>query len=401
MNEMNGHAEFEQLLLLVDASALTRATRSVRRHVATCWKCRTRLEELQETVREFARYHEKVVLPNLPPAPRAWPDLRRRMQETDESSQIFSLWTRVSSYFSLPAPLARRLLLGIFVIGCCALAFSIATRKKPESPPVKPAASATREVPAPRPAEHSSTIAPTPSRLGNLASADSEVQVFRVLHEIEADLGDPVEVSRTASGEIKVVGTGVSAARQEEIRGAVRAIPNVISEWHDSPVRPESRGRDAKPISLETTRNPFEAILRPIAPSWESFSNQALDESDAILARAYALRTLENHFPDQRRVKLAPEDRSALDQISSAHFMAFGDHVRRLDAILAPVFETLHASQPELSQAHPDFLAAAQRTDRIVSIIFGGAATTETASQVLADLSQAVADLNAAAEAKR
>jgi hypothetical protein len=402
---MNGHAEFEQLLLLVDASAPTRATRSVRRHVATCWKCRTRLEELQETVREFARYHEKVVLPNLPPAPQAWPDLRRRMQEADESSQMFGLWTRVSSYFSLPAPLARRLLLGIFVVGCCALAFTFATRKKPgERPAVKPAAPVLREVSPALPPEHTSTIAPTPSRLGKLPWADSEVQVFRALHEIEADLGDPVEVSRTASGEIKVVGTGVSVARQKEIRSALRTIPNVLSEWHDSAGRAESRPRNARPISLEEGRNPFEEMLRRLISGqsdWENLSNRVLDESDAILARAHALRTLEDHFPGERRLKLAPEDQNTLDQISSAHFMAFGDHVRRLDAILAPVFEASRASRPEQGPAHPDVLAAAQRMDRIVSIIFGGAATTETPSKVLADLSQAVADLNAAVEAKR
>jgi hypothetical protein len=394
MTEMNGHAEFDQLLLLVDASAPTRATRSVRRHVATCWKCRTRLEELQETVREFARYHEKVVLPNLPPAPQAWPDLRRRMQDADESSQMFGLWTRVSSYFSLPAPLARRLLLGILVVGCCALAFTIAARKKPaESPGVKPAAPVLREVAPVLPPEHTTPeyrpkIAPAPS-------TDSEVQVFRALHEIEADLGDPVEVSRTASGEIKVVGTGLSAARQEEIRGAVGAIPNVISEWHESPVRSEARLRNAKSISTESAHNPFEAMLRPAAPDWESFSNRVLDESDAILARAHALRTLEEHFPRERRAKLAVEDQSTLDQISSAHLAAFGDHARSLNAILAPVL------RPEPGQAHPDFLAAAQRMDRIVSVIFGGAATTETPSQVLAELSQAAADLNAAVEAKQ
>jgi hypothetical protein len=398
MTEMNGHAEFEQLLLLIDASAPTRATRSLRRHVAACWKCRTRLEELEETVREFARYHEKVVLPNLPPAPQAWPDLRRRMQEADQSSQMFGLWTRVSSYFSMPAPLARRLLLGILVVGCCALAFTIATRKKPaESPAVKPAAPVSRAVSPASPLEHISKIVPALPKLDKPSLADSEVQVFGVLHEIEADLGDPVEVSRTASGEIKVVGTGVSAARQEEIRGAVRAIPNVNTEWHDSPVRPESRLRNAKSVSLEAARNPFEGILQPVAPDWESFSNRVLDESDAILARAHALRTLEEHFPDQRRARLAPEDQNTLDQILSAHFIAFGSHVRTLGAILAPVFP----SRPEPGQAHPDMLAAAQRVDRVVSIIFGGAATTETPSQVLADLSQAAADLNAAVEAKR
>jgi hypothetical protein len=217
------------------------------------------------------------------------------------------------------------------------------------------------------------------------------------LHEIEADLGDPVDVSRAASGEIKVVGTGVSAARQEEIRSAIQAIPNVITEWHDSPGRPESRPRNAKPVNLEGARNPFEAMLRPAAPDWEVFSNRVLDESDAILARAHALRTLQEHFPNERRAKLAPEDQNTLDQISTAHFMAFADHVRTLGAILAPVFP----SRSEPGQTHPDFLAAAQRMDRVVSIIFGGAATTETPSRVLAGLSQAAADLNAAAEAKR
>jgi hypothetical protein len=402
MTEMNGHAEFEQLLLLVDASAPTRATRSVRRHVAACWKCRTRLEELEETVREFARYHEKVVLPNLPPAPQAWPDLRRRMQEADQSSQMFGLWTRVSSYFSIPAPLARRLLLGILVVGCCALAFTIATRKKPaESPAVKPAAPVSRAVSPASPPEHISRIVPAVPKLDRPSPADSEVQVFRALHEIEADLGDPVEVSRIASGEIKVVGTGVSTTRQEQIRGALRAIPNVISEWHESSARPERRPRHAKPVSLESVHNPFEEMLRPTAPDWETFSNRVLDESDAILARAHALRTLEDHFPDQRRANLAPEDQNTLDQISSAHFVAFGDHVRRLDAILAPVLEASHASRSEPGPAHPDVLTATQRMDRVVSIIFGGAYTTETPPQMLADLSQASADLRAAVEAKK
>ena len=137
--------------------------------------------------------------------------------------------------------------------------------KKPaESPGVKPAAPVLREVAPVLPPEHTTPeyrpkIAPAPS-------TDSEVQVFRALHEIEADLGDPVEVSRTASGEIKVVGTGLSAARQEEIRGAVGAIPNVISEWHESPVRSEARLRNAKSISTESAHNPFEAMLRPAAP---------------------------------------------------------------------------------------------------------------------------------------
>jgi len=402
MSEKNGHMELEQLLLLMDEGAPARSPRAVRRHVAGCWKCRSRLEELQDTVREFARYHEKVVVPNLPVPPAAWPNLRRRMEKVDESSQIPNLWQRASEYFSLPALPIKRLILGFTVLACCALAFTLAAKKKhAEKPATKPT-----EVVTPRkdagvePLEHSSTVAPATSRLPTQIATDPEVQVFRALHNIQADLGDPVEVSRDASGKIKITGIGLSPARQEEIRGAVSEIPDLVVTWHDSAEVRESRLRRAKPINLEAAQSPLDARLRqfPGGPSdWERYSNRVLDESDAILARAHALRTLEEHFPDSRRARMRPSDLETLDRISAEHRAALHDHLRTLDALLAPVRETLNAPAPEPSATRPGLLAAAQRMDSIVSVIFGGAPTTETPSQLLAGLSGASADLNAAA----
>jgi hypothetical protein len=402
MSEIHGHLEFEQLLLLVDESAPARSTRAARRHVAGCWKCRYRLDELQDAVREFARYHEKVVLPNLPAPPAPWPDLRRRMEKVDESSQIPKLWQRASEYFSLPALPVKRLILGFAVLGCCVVAFTLAAKKKhAEKPVTKPAEVATpRKDVSAEPLERHSTVAPAASRLPKHIAIDPEVQVFLALHDIQADLGDPVEVSRDSSGKIKIAGIGLPPARQAEIRDAVSEIPDLLVTWHDSAEVGESRLRRAKPIHLEAAQSPLEARLRqfPGGPSdWESYSNRVLDESDAILARAHALGTLEEHFPDSRRARMQPSDLETLDRMSAEHRAALHDHLRRLKALLAPIREILNAPAPEPSATRLGLLAAAQRMDSIVSVIFGGAATIETPSQLLAGLLQASTDLNAAA----
>jgi hypothetical protein len=221
MTDIQNHPDVEELLLLVDESVPTRANRWVRRHVAACWKCRSHLDELQETVREFARYHEKALLPNLPAPPQPWPDLRPKMQQMDEANPMPDLWSRTVAYMSLRSVLAlNRLVICGIVLSCVALALTLAFRtgKRPEaapktttpvsSPKVAPAAPAVPPV-----SNHAAlTTPPAPD------SADTEVRIFAALHSIGADLGDPIEVSSDSQRRFKVTGIGLASQRQRDAR---------------------------------------------------------------------------------------------------------------------------------------------------------------------------------------
>src|SRR5206468_2522183 len=78
------------------------------------------------------------------------------------------------------------------------------------------------EVPV-RPSVPSGTaaFAPKPS-----ASISDELQVLSALHQIGADLGDPIEVKRS-DGRVLVGGVGVSADRQKQIHSMLDGLPNV------------------------------------------------------------------------------------------------------------------------------------------------------------------------------
>ena len=74
---------------------------------------------------------------------------------------------------------------------------------------------------------------------GNPASISEELRVLAALHEIGADLGDPVEVTRSG-GRVLVSGVGVPPQRQHEIHRALDRIPNVTCGFPNRRLR---RGR--------------------------------------------------------------------------------------------------------------------------------------------------------------
>jgi anti-sigma factor RsiW len=85
MTELREHPDFEQLLQFLDRGMPSRSSRKVEKHIAECWKCHAQIYEIQSTIREFSRYHEKVLLPNLPAPPAPWKDLRAAMARIDEA----------------------------------------------------------------------------------------------------------------------------------------------------------------------------------------------------------------------------------------------------------------------------------------------------------------------------
>lgn len=398
MIESQHHPDLEALLQLADDSVPSRSNRWVRKHVASCWKCRSQFEELQETVREFARYHEKVLLPNLPAPPQPWPDLRSRMRQLDDENPLPDLWKRTAAYMSLPAVFSvKRLLIAGFAFSCVALALTLALRtgKQPEpAPAIKNPATSPAIPPATKPLPVSNPTAKTVPALSS--AADTEVRIFAALHRIVADLGDPIEISADSTGHFSVIGIGLASQRQAEVRDALASLPDVAVTFSQATPAGGSQASKSRALSFEAGRSPFEAPLEQFLggqPAWENYANQVLDESDAVMMRAHALQTLAEHFPPTKRAELHERERAMLDEICDAHRSAFQEHARRLESLVAPVRDALHAPPPSAAKETAGLLASAQRMDRILSVIFGVASTSLTPAQLLAELSQASAGL--------
>jgi hypothetical protein len=82
----NPHLSDEELLLLSDGELHRRRARRMRRHLAACWECRTRMAEFEDAIADFVHVHRAGFDPQLPPAagPRAL--LRARLAEPGKTT---------------------------------------------------------------------------------------------------------------------------------------------------------------------------------------------------------------------------------------------------------------------------------------------------------------------------
>jgi len=78
-----------------------------------------------------------------------------------------------------------------------------------------------------------------------------ELQVVCALHQLGADLGDPLEISREGR-QVLVSGTGIPPQRQQQIHGVLDRLPHVVVRFDDpvfpagaTPVQSEPATRDA------------------------------------------------------------------------------------------------------------------------------------------------------------
>jgi hypothetical protein len=394
----NGHPEYDQLLALMDRD-LPEGSRDVRRHARECGKCRQEIDEYHAAVWDYGQYEEALVLPAIPPAPHPWLDLRQALRQVEESRDPRPA-SRVTAGL---ADSVGRLVAGGAALGC--LAFAIVLVSRVEKQPVEKVATPGPAAAITSPVSHKldSPKAGNGRRSGPVdagplaveSSLNTEVRVFAALHRLGADLGEPVEIGSSADGKVAVGGTGLAPERQVEIREALAKEPGVVIRFTDQARRPvtteEATRLDAGHSSLEARLSDFAGGQA----AYESLSNAALDESDAVVARAHALRTLEQRFPTAQRSKLHEAERRTLDAMTAAHRAAFDEHARTLLLLIEPLSEALGTPAPAAVKPQ-GALEAAQRMDRVLSAIFGAARTGLTSDQLLAALSNASAALSAA-----
>src|ERR1700734_4056906 len=62
------HPSDREMLLAADGELSSRRAASIRAHFAGCWACRTRMSELETTIRDFIELHRSGLDPLLPAA---------------------------------------------------------------------------------------------------------------------------------------------------------------------------------------------------------------------------------------------------------------------------------------------------------------------------------------------
>jgi hypothetical protein len=356
------HPERALLLPYLDGELPHRKARHVRRHVEACWQCRAELEELQKTVGECVRYRRQIQETPLAQPPQPWSDLSREFARIDSASQRRPLFSR---------PVIRWTLL---IASSAAVAATLTLRswdrhtaaelpqpqpersivQLPESPssPARTASRPAGTLPLPRRAPERPPVALE-------ASLADELRAVAALHQLGADLGDPVEVAREG-GHVVVRGTGVSPVRERQIREALVSLPNVQIEFPQPPAaaspKPEEAGPppETPPTSSSPIPTPLQNRLEQQLgghTQFEGFSAQLLDQQDALMARIYALRRLASEFPAETETQMTAENQQLLRSLGREHLQSMSRELAAIRGAAAPVLQTLSRDRQSAAPA--------------------------------------------------
>jgi len=259
------------------------------------------------------------------------------------------------------------------------------------------------EIPV-RPAVPSRPAAIAP---GNTASISDELQVLSALHEIGADLGDPIDI-KLESGRVVVSGAGLAPERRRQIHGLLDTLPHVEVAFSDpNPAPAPSQATVAEPGPGPAAASAMETRLEQQLggrAEVERFGSQILEWNEAAMARAYALRGLAQRFPAAVEAGLNAGDRRELRQMALEHAATLANQMRGIENALDPALAGLGARD---AGNHPaarrtawqteadEVLEAARRVDVLLSVLLGVAPAEKAGANVPSDLASALAELNA------
>ncbi len=239
------------------------------------------------------------------------------------------------------------------------------------SPAYAPAESPESAVPSVAPAPRH-TASPAPS----LPPAALMLHALDALHAIGADLGD-LEL-REEGQRLLVQGTGLSAARRDEIRRAVARIDGVDVELAgDSGGRtgaPPTRQQNQKPAGPAPLRTLLESKLHQ-GESIENVVDHILDASDSVMAQAFALRSLARRYSPPDEQALAASDRDLLARLRQDHARELNARFNQLAGMLAPLLSPAPAASASAAAWQRDAeqaFASVQALDSLLSATLAG-----------------------------
>jgi hypothetical protein len=256
----------------------------------------------------------------------------------------------------------------------------LAELKQPPSAPqtAKSQRSKNLESRTPTPVEQ-----PSRNTVSDVIGPGDEIRVFVVLHHIGADLGDPIQISRE-DHEIVVSGGGLSNTRQKEIQQSLAPFPHVVVRFPQGQQVSLSPSAPLSAITESSDRSQLEVALESRLGSRDEAQHvidAVLRHGDAMMARAYAIRRLAEHFPANVESAMAPADPELLTSLRDEQESALLDHVNAITDSLAPLLDAQGAEplpEPRKSFADwqsevQDVFAAAPNVDRLLAQLFGHA----------------------------
>ncbi|MDX1983049.1 MAG: hypothetical protein SFV51_22450 [Bryobacteraceae bacterium] len=257
------------------------------------------------------------------------------------------------------------------------------------------APSSVRETPAPVPA-------PPPAASG--ATTSDELRVLAALQAIGADLGEAVEVSRSNS-RIEVRGLGIDPTRQQQIAAALSGMAAGLQFTDAVPaVAVAERTQAVASASASELQDRFAEKLGGRA-QLDQLASAALNQSEAAMARLYAMRRLAARFPESAALSAA--DRATVLRLLGEHARELASHAAALERQLAPSLASLGAiaAPPDVNppsswqDATEQLFVTARRAERLLAALFGGAPPEISAEAVPSQLLRAVTELKSRAEA--
>jgi hypothetical protein len=115
MQNSYGHLSDEELLLILEGELPSKKAKAVQEHLESCWQCRSRQHEFENTITEYIHFRQRELDVRLPPAdgPRAL--LRANLRQWAESKTTISFgWWSVFRRHAMPILAAAS---GLLILG--------------------------------------------------------------------------------------------------------------------------------------------------------------------------------------------------------------------------------------------------------------------------------------------
>ena len=379
MSSLNHHLSDGELLHFADGEMPGRDRARVEAHLATCWECRTQLEELQKTIGECVRYRRAVSDSRIVSPPKPWFDIERQFAELDASAArgwFSRAWLRWAA-------------LAASAIGVWALVQQF------RPPQVRPPADAqvARDPVASKPVPATAPFVPLrqEKQAVQRATASEELQVFAALRRLDADLGDPIDVTRD-DRHIIVSGVGIDGDLERRIEAELRGIPRVEVRFSDPPEeiqQPAAGSTAAISADAAELQSKLEQQLGGRA-AFDHFADQVLSILEMVMSRSHAIRRLAERFPPAVESRLNKDDRLLLMRLRREHAVALNAHITAVDQRMTPLLLELGATPPPVSPPSalpwqsdvPNLLQEARGLENALAVMLGGASTDRSAERL-------------------
>jgi hypothetical protein len=245
------------------------------------------------------------------------------------------------------------------------------------------------------------------------ATLETEVEVFKLLDQINALSGEQITVTRTPDGQLKVTGIVDSSQRKTEILNALAAVKNAPGLSIDVQTATEAANRKKQPttsneiaVASVTTAEQQLAVEPELRAYFakrgvagealdtevRQYANSVLDHSRAMRRDALALKQLAERFSPAEVDRLGPVKRDEWRTLLRAKAAAVASDVRSLSSQLSAVLGA-HDADSDSSDAS-DAAAATRAAQRL----FGLAAACD--SQIIQSFAVRSGGLDATAAVK-